>query len=113
MCATRAQQFEDGGPLLLQVKEANSSVLAAYVPTRSKTRVHNGERVVTGQHLLQAVSDVFLGCSRSPAGRDFYVRQLRDMKLSVALGDDEEQMTRYGELCGMAFGRAHANTGSA
>jgi uncharacterized protein (DUF2252 family) len=104
---------DNGGPLLLQVKEANDSVLAAYVPTRSKKRVHNGERVVTGQHLLQAVSDIFLGYSTSPVGRDFYVRQLRDMKLSVNLGDDEEEMTRHAEYCGMALARAHANTGSA
>jgi Uncharacterized protein conserved in bacteria (DUF2252) len=59
------------------------------------------------------VSDIFLGHSTSPAGRDFYVRQLRDMKLSVRLGDDEDQMTRYAEYCGMALARAHANTGSA
>jgi len=104
---------DDGNPLLLQVKEANNSVLAAHLPTRSKKRVHNGERVVIGQRLLQAVSDIFLGHSTSPAGRDFYVRQLRDMKLSVRLGDDEDQMTRYAEYCGMALARAHANTGSA
>jgi uncharacterized protein (DUF2252 family) len=94
---------DDGGPLLLQVKEANNSVLAAYVLPRSKKGVHNGERVVTGQHLLQAVSDILLGYSTSPAGRDLYVRQLRDMKLSVSLGDDEEQLTRYAESCGMAL----------
>ena len=104
---------DDGNPLLLQVKEANGSALAAYLPTRSKKRVHNGERVVTGQHLLQAVSDIFLGYSTSPAGRDFYVRQLRDMKLSVDLVDDEDRMTSYAEYCGMALARAHANTGSA
>jgi uncharacterized protein (DUF2252 family) len=104
---------DDGGPLLLQVKEANNSVLAAYLPTRSKEKVHNGERVVTGQHLLQAVSDIFLGYSTSPAGRDFYVRQLRDMKLSVDLVDDEDRMTSYAGYCGMALARAHANTGSA
>jgi uncharacterized protein (DUF2252 family) len=104
---------DDGNPLLLQVKEANDSVLAGYVPTRSKKMVHNGERVVTGQQLLQAVSDIFLGYSTSPAGRDFYVRQLRDMKLSVDLADDEKRMTRYAEYCGMALARAHANTGSA
>jgi uncharacterized protein (DUF2252 family) len=105
---------DDGGPLLLQVKEAYNSVLAAYVPTRSEETAHNGERVVTGQHLLQVVSDIFLGYSTSPAGRDFYVRQLRDMKLSVTRWeDDPELMTRYAEFCGMALARAHANTGSA
>ena len=105
---------DNGGPLLLQVKEANKSVLAAYVPTRSKKRVHNGERVVTGQHLMQAVSDIFLGHSTSPAGRDFYVRQLRDMKLSVTAWETEPGlMARYARFCGMALARAHANTGSA
>jgi uncharacterized protein (DUF2252 family) len=103
-----------GNPLLLQIKEANNSVIAAYSPTRSDERVHNGERVVTGQQLLQTASDIFLGFSTSPAGRDFYVRQLRDMKLSVDLDDtDEKSMGQYAAFCGMALARAHANTGSA
>jgi len=104
---------DDGKPLLLQVKEANPSVLAAHVPARSKAKVHNGERVVTGQHLMQAASDIFLGYGTGPGGRDFYVRQLRDMKLSVNLTADAELMKRYAEFCGIALARAHANTGSA
>jgi uncharacterized protein (DUF2252 family) len=104
---------DDGKPLLLQVKEANNSVLAAYVPKRSKARVHNGRRVVTGQHLMQPASDIFLGYATSPEGHDFYVRQLRDMKLSVTLVADVELMTRYAEFCSIALARAHANTGSA
>lgn len=104
---------DDGNPLLLQVKEANDSVLARYVPKRPGAIDHNGERVVTGQQLMQPVGDIFLGYSTSPAGRDFYVRQLRDMKLSVHLSDDEELMARYAEFCGIALARAHANTGSA
>ena len=104
---------DDGEPLLLQVKEANDSVLAPYFPKGGEKMVHNGERVVTGQHLMQPASDIFLGYSTSPAGRDFYVRQLRDMKLSVTLVADEELMTRYARFCGIALARAHANTGSA
>jgi Uncharacterized protein conserved in bacteria (DUF2252) len=56
----------------------------------TRVRVHNGRRVVTGQHLMHPASDIFLGWSTSPNGRDFYARQLRDMKLSVPLTGDEE-----------------------
>jgi uncharacterized protein (DUF2252 family) len=104
---------DDGKPLLLQVKEANDSVLAAYVPKGPLRIVHNGERVVVGQHLMQPATDIFLGYATSPEGRDFYVRQLRDMKLSVDLTGDDKVMTRYAEFCGIALARAHANTGSA
>ena len=103
---------EGGHPLLLQVKEANPSVLAAHLP-RSRTKIHNGERVVVGQHLMQPASDIFLGWGRGPVGRDFYVRQLRDMKVSVAVTGDVTAVTRYAEFCGLALARAHANTGSA
>ena len=85
---------EGGHPLLLQVKEANPSVLAAYLP-RSRTKIHNGERVVVGQHLMQPASDIFLGWGRGPVGRDFYVRQLRDIKVSVAVTGDVTAATRY------------------
>jgi len=99
--------------LLLQVKEANDSVLAPHLPSKSTNKIHNGQRVVTGQRLMQPATDVFLGWSKSPVGRDFYVRQLRDMKLSVTLTRDPELMIRYGEFCGIALARAHANSGSA
>ena len=74
---------------------------------------HNGERVVLGQHLMQPASDIFLGSATGPAGRDFYVRQLRDMKVSVTLVRDPVQLNNYAEFCGLALARAHANTGSA
>jgi uncharacterized protein (DUF2252 family) len=98
-------------PLLLQVKEANRSVLEPYVG--SATTTHNGERVVVGQRLMQPASDIFLGWGNGPAGRAFYVRQLRDMKLSITLHRDLVALTRYAEFCGKALARAHANTGSA
>jgi len=104
---------EDGHPLLLQVKEANNSVMAPHVLDHHEGEIHNGKRVVVGQHLMQPASDIFLGWARGPSGRDFYVRQLRDMKLSVTLSADRGQFTNYAKYCGLALARAHANTGSA
>lgn len=103
----------DNEPLLLQVKEAQASVLEPDGGGRGPLG-RNGRRVVVGQRLMQAASDIFLGWSVGPRGRDFYVRQLRDMKLSVDLtGADERRMTSYAEVCGWALARAHARTGDA
>lgn len=66
--------------LFLQIKEARRSVLEQF--TRRARVKHNGQRVVVGQRLVQSASDIFLGWSRGPTGRDFYVRQLRDMKIA-------------------------------
>jgi uncharacterized protein (DUF2252 family) len=102
-------------PLFLQLKEAESSVLERFVG-RSELRNH-GERVVTGQRLMQAASDIFLGWLRVPAvdgekARDFYGRQLRDWKGSVTLGQMGPKALRaYGRLCGWTLARAHARTG--
>ena len=103
---------EDGHPLLLQVKEANDSVMAPYLGHVGE-KVHNGLRVVVGQHLMQPASDIFLGWASGPTGRDFYVRQLRDMKVSITLIADPGQVMNYAKYCGLALARAHANTGSA
>lgn len=100
-------------PLLLQVKEAGSSVLAPYAGNPSDEPVHNGHRVVVGQRLMQPASDLFLGWGTGPGHRHFYIRQLRDMKLSVTLTGDVVRMNRYAEFCGKALARAHANSGSA
>ena len=110
-CLVALFMSEGGHPLLLQVKEANQSVLEPYVGLPPAT--HNGERVVLGQHLMQPASDIFLGSGTSLAGRQFYVRQLRDMKLSVTLVRDSELLNNYATFCGLALARAHANTGSA
>ena len=99
-------------PLILQVKQANASVLEPYVG-RDVVPRNNGARVVVGQHLMQPASDIFLGWGTGPTGNDFYVRQLRDMKVSVTLTRDATLFTRYAEFCGLALARAHANTGSA
>jgi uncharacterized protein (DUF2252 family) len=101
-------------PLLLQAKEAQVSVLAEFAG-KSKYS-HQGERVVAGQHLMQASSDIFLGWDRvdglDGVRRDFYVRQLRDWKGSA----DVDQMIppgmqAYGQLCGATLARAHARSG--
>ena len=69
-------------PLFLQVKQANASVLEAYAG--KSAYAHHGERVVQGQRLMQPASDLFLGWVTGPEGRHFYMRQLRDVKLSAA-----------------------------
>jgi uncharacterized protein (DUF2252 family) len=102
-------------PLFLQVKEAERSVLEDFAG--ASEYANHGQRVVAGQRLMQAASDIFLGWQRSqvdPDGRphDFYVRQLRDEKFSA----DIEAMTAagmraYGELCGWTLARAHARSG--
>jgi uncharacterized protein (DUF2252 family) len=98
-------------PLFLQLKEARESILASFVgPGR---RVHHGKRIVVGQRIMQAASDLFLGWTRS--GRvDYYVRQLRDMKTSVVLERlDGKDLIAYAELCGWVLARAHACSGDA
>jgi uncharacterized protein (DUF2252 family) len=76
---------DDEDPLFLQLKQSEASVLEAHLP-RSTYRNH-GRRVVAGQRLMQASSDIFLGWTHSLTGRDYYMRQLRDWKYSVSLED--------------------------
>ena len=101
--------------LFLQVKEAQPSVLERY--TERSTIKEQGERVVTGQRLMQAASDRFLGWLRiDHLGRpyDFYVRQLRDWKASYVVESDQEQrLATYARYCAIALARAHARSGSA
>ncbi|MGZ4638905.1 MAG: DUF2252 domain-containing protein, partial [Actinomycetes bacterium] len=101
-------------PLFLQAKEAQRSVLEEYAGRDNHN--NQGERVVAGQHLMQAVSDIFLGWERVQGvdgkTRDFYIRQLRDWKYSAPI----EQMVptgmaAYGRLCGWTLARAHARSG--
>ena len=102
----------DGDPLLLQIKEARNSVLEPYAG-KSEYEKH-GERVVVGQRLTQSSSDVFLGWMRGPKGRDFYVRQLRDMKVSFSVQDiTPTRLRRYATYCGQALARSHAKSGNA
>ncbi|HZR80532.1 MAG TPA: DUF2252 domain-containing protein [Candidatus Binatia bacterium] len=99
-------------PLLLQFKEACASVLEPYA---GKSRYLNqGERVVTGQRLMQSASDIFLGWTHGRAGRHLYVRQLRDMKMSAPIEQaSAEQLMLYAELCGRTLAHAHAKSGDA
>jgi len=97
-------------PLFLQIKEATSSVLEGHLP-RSRYRQH-GQRVVQGQRLMQAASDIYLGWTRGPAGRDFYWRQLRDMKGSAEVeAMSSLGLTAYARICGWTLARAHARSG--
>ncbi len=103
---------DENDPLILQAKEATASVLEPYVETSGHG--NHAQRVVVGQQLMQATSDIFLGWTRGPGGRDFYLRQLWDMKGSV---DTTTLMPPglgfYGGLCGWSLARAHARTGDA
>ena len=105
------QGRDAGDPLFLQVKEATASVLEPYV-RKSRYRQH-GERVVQGQRMMQAASDIYLGWTKGlDVRRHFYWRQLRDMKGSavveamVPLG-----LTFYARICGWTLARAHARSG--
>ena len=105
---------DDEDPLFLQAKEADESVLAQHVG--ATTYPTQGERVVSGQRLMQATSDIFLGWERVEGldgrRRDFYVRQLRDWKW-VAVAEDmvPRGMRTFGALCGVTLARAHARSG--
>ncbi len=102
-------------PLFLQLKEAEASVLEGFLPA-SEFENH-GERVVRGQRLMQAASDIFLGWVHVPAGldgqpRDFYARQLKDWKGSAEIEQMiPEGIAAYGRLCGWTLARAHARSG--
>ncbi|WIM98403.1 DUF2252 domain-containing protein [Actinoplanes oblitus] len=103
---------DDTDPLLLQVKEANRSVLGPDTPDP----LGEGHRVVAGQRLMQASSDIFLGWDRAVGfdgqTRDFYVRQLRDWKGSVTTEEmNPEGLRAYAELCSWILARAHARSG--
>jgi len=111
-CAVGLFLAADDDPIFLQVKKANASVLEPYA---GKSLHHNhGQRVVVGQRVMQSATDIFLGWSRGLNERDFYVRQLRDMKISAIVEDRDFDMLRtYTRLCAWALARAHARSGDA
>jgi uncharacterized protein (DUF2252 family) len=105
---------DDQDPLFLQAKQAQASVLERFLGKSAYP--HNGERVVAGQRVMQAASDIFLGWQRVSGAdgieRDFYVRQLRDWKFSAEIAElDRVLLTTYGGLCGWTLARAHARSG--
>ena len=98
-------------PLFLQLKEAKEAVTAPHAGPSEFT--HQGQRVVVGQRLMQAASDIFLGWT-TDGGRHYYVRQFRDMKGSVNLDVmTESGFATYARLCGRVLARAHARSGDA
>lgn len=106
------QGRDENDPLILQAKEATASVLEPHFA--ASPHANHGERVVVGQRLMQATSDIFLGWTRGPAGRDFYFRQLWDMKGSVDTATLElPGLAFYAGVCGWALARAHARGGDA
>jgi uncharacterized protein (DUF2252 family) len=126
-CLVARFESDIGDHLLLDVKEAGKSLVAGYVPRRPARSTtargsapnmpampsSGGRRVVGGQRLMQAASDIFLGWA-NPGDTDYYVRQLRDMKGTVdtaSLG--ARGLTGYAKLCGWALARAHARSGAA
>jgi len=103
---------EENHPLLLQFKEARRSVLEPYAGQSCYD--NQGQRVVVGQRLMQSSSDIFLGWARSRHNRDFYIRQMRDMKFTLPIEDFKAAgLRRYAEVCGWTLARAHARSGNA
>ena len=111
-CYVMLYLADDNDPLLLQVKEARPSVLEPYAGKGPFD--HQGQRIVVGQRLMQAASDIFLGWTTGMDGMHFYIRQLRDMKFSVPLVNLEAKgLANYAAVCGWALARAHAKGGDA
>ena len=110
LCAIALLMASDDDPLFLQLKEANQSVLEPYAGA-SEYQNH-GERVVVGQRFMQAASDILLGWSHGELrGRDFYIRQLRDMKMSIIMeAMDKDSLKYYAKVCGHVLARAHARS---
>jgi uncharacterized protein (DUF2252 family) len=112
MCAVGLFMAADNDPLFLQVKEARASVLEPYAG--QSLHSNHGQRVIAGQRIMQSASDVFLGWTRGKNGRDFYLRQLRDMKMSAVVEDwDTGMLRQYARMCAHALARAHARSGDA
>ncbi len=112
LCAVLLMMAEDDDPLFLQVKEARRSVLEPYLD--KSVYANEGQRIVEGQRLMQSASDIFLGWTRGDEGREFYVRQLRDMKIKPLVEVfNATTMADYAELCGWTLARAHARSGDA
>ncbi len=109
-CAIGLFLANSADALFLQVKEARRSVLES--PQGASRFAHQGERVVTGQRLMQAASDIFLGWAELPPSSEYYVRQMRDMKVSVDLKTFRAStLVDYAAICGWALARGHAKAG--
>ena len=112
VCAIGLFTDADGNPLMLQLKQAQPSVLAPHAGPSAFS--NQGERVVVGQRILQASSDIFLGWTQPDRlGRHFYLRVLKDHRLAAIGETMESAMHFYADLCGQTLARAHARSGDA
>ena len=111
-CAIGLFVADDGSPVLLQIKEAQESVLAPFAG--ASDYANHAERVVVGQRMIQAATDVFLGWTQTPVNsRYFYVRRLKDSRLANLGALLEEALPYYAQLCGRTLARAHTRAGDA
>src|SRR5215472_17435353 len=111
-CAIGLFVSDDGSPLLLQIKEAQASVLAPFAGVSDYA--NHGQRVVVGERMMQATPDIFLGWTQNQVnGRYFYVRRLKDSRLADLGALMEEALPYYATLCGHTLARAHARAGDA
>jgi uncharacterized protein (DUF2252 family) len=109
-CAIGLLTAGDGSPLLLQIKEAQESVLTPFAGASDYP--NHGERVVVGQRMMQAATDVFLGWTRTPIDkRYFYIRRLKDSRLANVGTQLQAALPFYASLCGRTLARAHARAG--
>jgi len=112
LCGVALFLAADDDPVFLQLKEAKASVLEPYAG--KSVHDNHGQRVVAGQRLMQSATDIFLGWTQGASGRHFYIRQLRDAKISAVVeGFDLDLMQTYARLCAWALARAHARSGDA
>ena len=110
VCTVMLLMATDTDPLFLQLKEARQSVLEPYAG--KSLHANHGQRIVNGYRLVQSASDLFLGWTRGKTGRHYFVRQLRDMKLSPLVElFTPSLMLEYAALCGWTLARAHARSG--
>jgi uncharacterized protein (DUF2252 family) len=108
-CYVVLMMNDNNEPIFMQVKEARQSVLEPY--TQKSSYPHHGERIVQGQRIIQAASDIFLGWSEGLQRRHFYLRQLRDKKISFNVDSyDKFGLTLYARLCGNILARAHCKS---
>lgn len=111
-CAVGLFATANGEPLFLQIKEVQTSVLE-HINKPATPIAHQGQRVVEGQRIMQAASDIFLGWTDDPkSGRFFYVRHLKNRRLgSMSEVIEVDALAAYATLCGRALARAHARSG--
>jgi uncharacterized protein (DUF2252 family) len=110
LCGIMLLMASEKDPLFLQVKEARPSVLEAFAG--KSVYANHGQRVVIGYQLMQSSSDIFLGWTKGQAGKHFYIRQLKDMKIKPLVEVfTPGVMLQYAELCGWILARAHARCG--